>query len=103
METLKVSGTVRSAAFVDLLNLEKFEMYFVLRLLQRLFFIIHLICVKCQSCHATTDELTLRRARWVSQTQSIFLHKKIYLKFRINSEHSVADSFKLYFNFDQKQ
>ena len=33
----------------------------------------------------------------------LFLHKKIYSKFRINSEHSVADSFKLYFNFDQKQ
>ena len=31
---LEVSGTVRSAAFARLLNLEKFEMYFVLRLLQ---------------------------------------------------------------------
>ena len=38
---LEISETVRSAAFANLLNLEKFEMYFVLRLLQRLFCIIH--------------------------------------------------------------
>ena len=60
---LEVSGTVRSAAFVHLLNLEKFEMYFVLRLLQRLFCIIHPIHVKCQSRHATTGELNM----WIQQ------------------------------------
>ena len=38
---LEISGTVRSAAFAHLLNLEKFEVNFVLRLLQRLFCIIH--------------------------------------------------------------
>ena len=60
---LEVSGTVRSAAFVHLLNLEKFKMYFVLRLLQRLFCIIHPIHVKCQSRHATTGELNM----WIQQ------------------------------------
>ena len=60
---LEVSGTVRSAAFAHLLNLEKFEMYFVLRLLQRLFCIIHPIHVKCQSRHATTGELNM----WIQE------------------------------------
>ena len=55
----EVSGTVRSAAFAHLLNLEKFKMYFFLRLLQRLFFIIYSIHVKCQSRHATTGELNM--------------------------------------------
>ena len=59
----EVSGTVRSAAFARLLNLEKFEMYFVLRLLQRLFCIIHPIHVKCQSRHATTGELH----KWIQE------------------------------------
>ena len=53
----EVSGTERSAAFAHLLNLGKLDMYFVLRLLQRLFCIIHPIHVKCQSRHATTGEL----------------------------------------------
>ena len=57
---LEVPGTVRSAVVAYLLNLEKFEMYFVLCLLQRLFCIIHLIHVKCQSCHTTTGELNIR-------------------------------------------
>ena len=56
---LEVSGTVRSAAIAHLLNHEKFEMYFVLRLLERLFCIIHSIHVKCQSRHATTGELNM--------------------------------------------
>ena len=56
----EVSGTVRSPAFAHLLNLEKFEMYFVLRLLQRLFCINHPIHVKCQSRQATTGELNMR-------------------------------------------
>ena len=53
----EVTGTVKSAAFAHLLNLEKFEMYFVLRLLQRLFGIIHPIHSKCQSRNATTGQL----------------------------------------------
>ena len=57
--TKRFSETVRSAAFAHLLNLEKFEMYFVLRLLQRLFCIIHPIHVKCQSRRATTGELNM--------------------------------------------
>ena len=56
---LEVSGPVRSAAFAHLLNLKKFETYFVLRLLQRLFCIIHRIRVKCQSRHAITSELNM--------------------------------------------
>ena len=63
---LEVSGTIRSAAFAHLLNLEKFEMYFVLRLLQRLFCIIHPIHVKCQSRHATTGELNM----WIQELAS---------------------------------
>ena len=43
---LEVSRTARSVAFACLLNLEKFEMYFVLRLLERLFCSIHPIHVK---------------------------------------------------------
>ena len=60
---LEDSGTVRSAVFAHLLNLEKFEMYFVLRLLQRLFCIIHPIHVKCQSRHAATGELKM----WIQE------------------------------------
>ena len=56
---LKVSGTVRSAAFAHFLNLEKFEMYFILRLLQRLFCINYPIHIKCQQRHATTGELNM--------------------------------------------
>ena len=77
---LEVSGTVRSAAFAYLLNLEKFEMNFVLRLLQRLFFIIHPIHVK--SRHATTSELNM----WIQElanTLSLELDdfgKELFLK-----------------------
>ena len=60
---LEVSGTVRSAALAHLPNLEKFEMYFVLRLLQRLFCIIHPIHVKCQSHQTTTGELNM----WIQE------------------------------------
>ena len=56
---LEVSGTVRLAAFAHLPNLGKFEMYFVLCLLQRLFCIIHPIHAKCQSRHAITGELNM--------------------------------------------
>ena len=62
-EDLEVSGTVRLAAFAHLLNLEKFEMYFVCCLLQRLFCIIHPIHVKCQSRHSTTGELNM----WIQE------------------------------------
>ena len=41
-----VSAAVRSSAFSHLLNMEKFDFYFILHLLQRLFGIIHLIHVK---------------------------------------------------------
>ena len=60
---LEVSGTVRSAAFAHLLNLEKFDIYFVLRLLQRLFCIIHPIHVKCQSRHSRTGESNM----WIQE------------------------------------
>ena len=63
---LEISGTVRSAAFAHLLNLDKFEMYFVLRLLQRLFWIIHPIHAKCQSRHAATSELNM----WIQELAS---------------------------------
>ena len=56
---LEVSGTVRSAAFAHLLNLEKFEMYFALCL----FCIIYQIHVKCRSHHDTTDELNM----WIQE------------------------------------
>ena len=61
-EDLEVSEIVRSAAFAHLLNLEKFDIYFILRLLQRLFCIIYPIHVKCQSRHATTAILELANA-----------------------------------------
>ena len=79
---LEVSGTVRSAAFAHLLNLEKFEMYFVLRWLQQLFCIIHPIHVKCQSCYVTTGELNM----WIQErvnALSLELHdfgKKLFVK-----------------------
>ena len=60
---LEVSEPVRSAAFAHLLNLEKFEIYFVLRLLQQLFCIIHPIHVKCQSRHAVTGKLNM----WIQE------------------------------------
>ena len=60
---LEISGTKTSAAFAHLLNLEKFEMYFVLRLSQRLFCIIHSIHVKCQSRRITTCELNM----WIQE------------------------------------
>ena len=89
---LEVSGTVRSAAFVHLLNPEKFEIYFVLRLLQRLFCIIHPIYVKCQSRHPTTGELT----KWIQKLanalslelddfgKEIFVESKQALSLKIN-------------------
>lgn len=52
-----VAGAVRSSAFSHLLNLEKFETYLVLRLLQRLFAIIHPVHVRCQSRRATTGDI----------------------------------------------
>ena len=78
---LEVSGTVRSAAFAHLLNLEKFEMYFVLHLLQQLICIIHLIHVKCQSRHTKTGELNM----WIQElanTLSLNLEfgKKLFVK-----------------------
>ena len=60
---LEVSETVRSAALAHLPNLEKFEMYFVLRLLQRLCCIIHPIHVKCQSHQTTTGKLNM----WIQE------------------------------------
>ena len=51
-----VSAAAGSSAFSHLLNLEKFDFYFTLRLLQRLFGIIHPIHVKCQSRSATTGD-----------------------------------------------
>ena len=53
---ITVSGSARSSAFSFLLNLEKCDMYFFLRLLQRLFG-IHPIHVKCQSRRAITGDL----------------------------------------------
>ena len=51
-----VSAAVGSSAFSHLLNLQKFDFYVILHLLQRLFGIIHLIHVKCQSRQATTGD-----------------------------------------------
>ena len=78
---LEVSGTVRSAAFAQLLNLEKFEMYFVLCCLQQLFCIIHPISVKCQSCHTATAELSM----WIQELVSVLsleldFGKKLFVK-----------------------
>ena len=56
-EDTTVSSSVRSSAFSHLLNLERFDMYFILRMLQRLFGIIHPIHLKCQSRRTTTGDL----------------------------------------------
>ena len=56
-EDSTITGVVRSSAFTHLLNLEKFDLYYILRLLQRLFSIIHPIHVKSQSRRATTGDL----------------------------------------------
>ena len=61
-----VSAAARSSAFSHLLNLEKFDFYFILRLLQRLFGIIHPIHVKCQSRQATTGDLN----DWIQELAS---------------------------------
>ena len=42
------------------------------------------------------------RTLGLTDADDLFLHKIICLWRTINSEHSVADSFRLYFNFDQK-
>ena len=61
-----VSAAARSSAFSHLLNLEKFDFYFILRLLQQLFGIIHPIHVKCQSRQATTGDLS----DWIQELAS---------------------------------
>ena len=61
-----VSAAARSLAFSHLLNLEKFDFYFILRLLERLFGIIHPIHVKCQSRQATTGDLN----DWIQELAS---------------------------------
>ena len=61
-----VFAAVRSSAFSHLLNLEKFDFYFILRLLQRFFGIIHPIHVKCQSRQATTGDLN----DWIQELAS---------------------------------
>ena len=61
-----VSAAARSSAFSHLLNLEKFYFYFILRLLQRLFGIIHPIHVQCQSRQATTGDLN----DWIQELAS---------------------------------
>ena len=60
-----VSAAVRSSDFSHLLNLEKFDFYFI-RLLQRLFGIIYPIHVKCQSRQATTGDLS----DWIQELAS---------------------------------
>ena len=64
-----VSAAARSSAFSHLLNFEKFAFYFVLRLLQRLFEIIHPIHVKCQSRQATTGDLN----DWIQELTSALI------------------------------
>ena len=61
-----VSAASRSSAFSHLLNLEKFDFYFILRLLQRLFGIIQPIHVKWQSRQATTGDLN----DWIEELAS---------------------------------
>ena len=61
-----VFAAVRSSFFSHLLNLEKFDFYFILRLLQRLFGIIYPIHVKCQSRQATTGDLN----DWIQELAS---------------------------------
>ena len=61
-----VSEAARSSAFSHLPNLEKFNFCFILRLLQRLFGIIHPIHVKCQSRQATTGDLN----DWIQELAS---------------------------------
>ena len=65
-EDTSVSGNVCWSAFSHLLNLEKYDMYFILRLLQRLFGIIHPIHVKCQSRRTTTGDLN----SWIQELAS---------------------------------
>ena len=64
-----VSAAARSLAFSHLLNFVKFDFYFVLRLLQRLFRIIHPIHVKCQSRQATTGDLN----DWIQELASALI------------------------------
>ena len=52
-----ITGVVQSSAFTHLLNLEKFDLYYILHLLQQFFSIIHPIYVKSQSYYATTGNL----------------------------------------------
>ena len=61
-----VSAAVRSSAFSHLLNLEKFDFYFILRLLQQLFGIINPIHVKCPSRQSTTGDLN----DWIQELAS---------------------------------
>ena len=61
-----VSAAARSSAFSHLLNSEKFDFYFILHLLQRLFGIIHPIHVKCQTRQATTGDLN----NWIQELAS---------------------------------
>ena len=77
---LEVSGTVRSAAFAYLLNLEKFERYFVLCLLQQLFCIIHLIHMKCQSRHACKLNMWIQELANALSLELIDFGKELFVK-----------------------
>ena len=61
-----ISGAKRRSAFSHLLNLDKYDMYFISQMLQQLSGIVHPIHVKCQSRQATTRDLNM----WIQELAS---------------------------------